>query len=442
MSMATKATKSLNNILTMIEKGTIPNLKDLIDLTATPVSFETKSKRVEDVNEDFKGFMNKFVINNLLQNEENKMRFLNLIAGTFNTVVNDYNKKFNLTGENAVIFLYKGGNLLRIFYKRFLNNFKTDSSINISEIIDEVFAGEFGKSDDDFTILINPKLPNFDKIHADMNYLSYACLEIIRDQLLANREYYFNYFALPQDEKILKLMTSLKTAINDGAFKSLSNPDSPYYGYEIVGILFDDTYSPVPPKNESIDKFLKINQEPDAQFNYLSQLYPIPYPTIESVKQFKKFDADANPEKSKLDSKRNDFFILRDESINLLPQISDPTVRHETNPTNSFIYPSKVRTQNLIYVSHNDIHIDDGGSNGIVSFVLNRSKINALIYLKKSVFNEPDQLVYVSAPGELIDVTIANHNDRGLMYMYEKVVARNLSNYTFNYDTSQFALEG
>lgn len=417
--------RHMENLIIMIQKDSIPDIKTKMNLNMDPILFDRTSTggKVVDVNEDFKGFMNKFVINNLLQDVNLKMKFLNLVSQTFNTIIDNYNKKNNLSNENAVIFLYKGGNLLRIFYKKFLSNFKNNSTINVNQIVDDIFAGEFGKSDDDYTILINPNLQNFDKIHSDMVYLSYVCLEIIRDQLQVDREYYFDYFKMPLYEKKVTLIKALKKAIDENSFKSLSNPESPYYNYEIVGILLDDVYAPVPPKNQSVEKYLDIINEPYPQIKYMAELYPIKYPSLESVRNFKKFEDDTDVIEHITSSKKNDSFI----------------VPYDSNQ--AAIYSPKTRTKNMIYVSHNNILITDDPS-AITSFVLNRNKINSFLYLKNSGFGKPDDLVYVSAPGELVDVTIGNHEDYGLAYMYKTDLMHNLADYIFTYDDCQFVTKG
>lgn len=415
-------------LVDMIRRDAVPNIKTLINLKAKPILFDrTTSGKVVDINDDFKGFMNKFVINHMLKNEKSKLRFLGLISDTFGPVISSYNMKNRLKGNNAVVLLYKGGNLLRIFYKRFLSNFAVEANINIAAIVDDVFAADFGKSDDDFTILINPELPMFDKIHADMNYLSFACLEIIRKKLQSDPDYYFDYFKLDTNEKKSVLATALKAAVDDNGFKSLSDPSSPYYQFEIVGILLGDIYTAIPPKNITMNKYRQLLwRKSDDQVKYLSELYPIEYPTLDSVKKFAKFDSDTDPKSNFASSSRNDFFILPIDN-------------------KAAIYPSVTIDKNVIYVSHNDIIFDD--PTGVVSFVLNRSKINARIYLKKSVFSEPVTLAYVSAPGELIDITIANRNDIGLKYMYSTGFSRNLTEYVFSntddfHTNSQFIFTG
>lgn len=412
--------KQMVNLINAIKTKNVPDIKSLVNFKTTPIVTETPADRnAYDPKDDFKGFMNKFVINKMLYTPESKMRFLRLIAYTFNNIINEYNRKNNLHGTQAVVFLYKGGNLLRIFYKRFLDNYKIDTSVNVDEIINEVFAPEFSKSDDDFTILINPGLETFDKVHSDMTYLSYVALGIIRDELESKPGYYFDYFQLDDSAKRATLVESLKKAIDDDAFKTLSNEESPYNGYEIVGMLLDDTYVPVPPVSITMDKFLEIVNKPVEEQNYLLDIHPIEYRTLDSVKNFSK--GNDNDETQAKNSYRSDFFILHKD-------------------TQSYIYPSTNSKKELIYVAHNTISFD--GPTGLTSFVLNRSKINAKLYLKKSSLLEPDSLIYTMAPGELIDVTIATEHDTGLDYMYASGLKHNIATYIFHYDGTTFELNG
>jgi hypothetical protein len=208
---------------------------------------------------------------------------------------------------------------------------------------------------------------------------------------------YFEYFNIPDDIKVIELRKYLHNSIQNGTFKCLTDPTSYYNGYKIVGILFGDIYA-------GIDNY---------------------YMTIDRVNGFEKRNGDLNNYVVN-NSTRNNFKL----------------VDNNNKPPGINIYMFNTNQKNIMYNSHNDT-LTFKKNEVITSFILNRTKINSLIYLVKG-----DEQIYVSSPGELIDITIPKKNDAALQKVYHlneknKIdLTKTLAEYTFNSSNESFKMSG
>lgn len=100
------------------------------------------------------------------------------------------------------------------------------------------------------------------------------------------------------------------------------------------------------------------------------------------------------------------------------------------NNNSNVIYNSTDNHYGIIYNSHNSTLTFDKSVLSRASFVLNRTKINSRIYL---INTEQNKKIYVSAPGELIDVTIAKINDDALVHIYtDDTINQSITQYQFD----------
>ena len=365
------------------QKNTV---KDIVDYTKR-TSFK-RSNTINDTNENFKSFMNKFVLMQLLQDEHNKMYFIETIASNFNALLYEYNRQKGFLNNYGklnrqsleVKFIYKGGNLLRVIYNGFGNIFSGNN--NILSALKSSTESDFSKSDDDFTVLINPDIgnENFDIVLLEITYLTYHCLIKLRDHFEKNMTKYFSYFQYSPHKKTKILGNHLKKAIDGREFSCLTDESSPYFGYKIVGILFDDTYVPA---------------ETNSQYNNINSLVG--------------FGGDPSTEYS--NSSRLDYVLLPEKYDNAL-------------------YTTNHKQKHLIFASSNDTITIPRNDDKVSSFVLNRTKINATFFLING-----SNKTHVYAPGELIDVSIPRFNDMTLRHMYDHFDLY-VTDYVFNFSNT------
>jgi hypothetical protein len=174
--------------------------------------------------------------------------FMACICFTFKDAINYYCERMGLkkstSGElGDIIFIYKGGNVMRILF----NEFSKNLSLSSTRLCREYFSNYFKKSDSDFSILINPELQNFKQIYDDMIRLSYLIQVILRDKIF-NKEPkgdtndVFTYLEYNDEKKEIILKNILNELQN---MKSIDDPlNDLFYQAQIKGVqLYDSHYS-------------------------------------------------------------------------------------------------------------------------------------------------------------------------------------------------------
>lgn len=107
----------------------------------------------------------------------------------------------------------------------------------------------FKISDADFTIIINPNLPDFEKINAEINILSYYLLCKIGDKLendiREKTNYYLSSFSNPKEDRNKQLDNLVDKINNTHLMTAKRNREISYYANSFEGdkldlLIFDD----------------------------------------------------------------------------------------------------------------------------------------------------------------------------------------------------------
>lgn len=181
-----------------------------------------------------------FVVSDFIKSELVFTDFVQLIITLHNQVIDAYVNE-NRLQKNDIIFVFKGGNILRNLANNSLENMPGEAK----RIFTEKLADAFKKSDIDFSIYINPKLTTFDKVYKDMINTTYLVQLHIRTIIASSQ--YFDYDKLQdilKQDKLKELIPKLnetdtiKNRIDDYSpvsavfYKSISS-DNKQYNYKI-----------------------------------------------------------------------------------------------------------------------------------------------------------------------------------------------------------------
>jgi hypothetical protein len=188
----------------------------------------------EEINNPKSEFINaatSFVTNEYFKNNDTRLYFFSIINDLFTNVLQIYAKKNNLSDKD-LIFVYKGGNILRIIYINYIKKIPKCAR----DILKKDFDDNFKKSDMDFNILINPNIKNYDKVRADVKNIIFLTLNIVRG--IIGLEHYFvtDYFKYIDEVKV-KLLTNLMDEMSTA--ETLKNEKSPYYNFKFIGLELD-----------------------------------------------------------------------------------------------------------------------------------------------------------------------------------------------------------
>jgi len=271
-------------------------------------NFDVKSLRLNDQKEtykrtasfieprrEFKEVFTEFIVNEFVKTSNQSSAFVQTVYSTFNDAIKIYLDKKGLP-DLSIIFVFKGGNLLRIVQSESLEELNS----HITGIIKKFYDNFFKKSDADFSIYINPNVPNFDTVLSDMTNLSFVILNHLRNEFIVSPSLYFEYYRLGENEKkeylsnLLGKLNNTRTIKEglydfDGKFDAVEFNDSSFYDDDAeeaihnfnprkdFEIVFADTTKETNDVNTS-----KILLYPLDQIHLLSENHPM-YGTLNEI---------------------------------------------------------------------------------------------------------------------------------------------------------------
>jgi hypothetical protein len=164
-----------------------------------------------ELNREMNDVFTKFVTQHFFSEEAKLVKFIKLITTTFDREIAKYISYYKNNGltNKSIMFVYKGGNILK-FYMSFITH---QYPSGVSDILYNFYSPHFKRSDADFSIYIDPKIPNYDKVFTDIKHMTYMILSEFKYEFLNNVKDYFDLFNLDlENHKILlsELLTDLK----------------------------------------------------------------------------------------------------------------------------------------------------------------------------------------------------------------------------------------
>lgn len=396
--------KHIEEIVNIVLYGyfRIENYKDSIKKNGKEsVLIYDVGSEYKDERREFKNAITDIVVKEFLKDPIYSIKFIKLIYDTIYECIQFYllHKSSYVRGlnKNDIIFLYKGGNVLRTVAREFI---KENVGIN-ADLLETVFGGYFQRSDADFTIYINPRFANmsctglrnmpnlFDEITDDMQLIAYLAQNYIRNIVIQNKSEWFNYYQLSDDSK-KKTLRKYLNELNNG-YTLKENEESPYYGGKFTKIELDNISV-----TDDVDNVLNFTLDPITSFGVSSDI---------SAKYDIHID---NP-----DGDKNKIIVSKLTPIHLLDKNANISL-NDLILEQKQIYGNIDRTS--IYISSNTTNTFDN-EDIVASFTLIRSKVNAKLHF----VSMDGHGFIINAGGELIDVSIPKIDDTQLPTFFEEL---------------------
>ena len=207
-----------NNTVSFIVDSVISNkFKTEMLRSGKSIIFKREADSEEEFVEptkEFKGVFTDLVVNEFTKTSSQTKQFIDLIYTSFDKAINLYLQKKGMDKDD-VMFLYKGGNILRIVAYETMHELPGI----VADRLSAYYKDSFKKSDADFTISINPYLKNFEQVFKDMNDIAFLLQNEIRNMFLANPEKYFEFYNLDSDAKTRILKKYLDKLNESGTLK-------------------------------------------------------------------------------------------------------------------------------------------------------------------------------------------------------------------------------
>ena len=155
---------TLDNIINQYDIiSLVKNYK--LDLDKKMNNFDNNNNN--DHNRELKNFFTDIVTNYILD-EDNLFNLLYIINKLYTKSITRYIEK-NKLNNNDIIFLLKGGNILKLIAEKFWNELPKEAMYKLIDI----YKPYFKRSDLDFGIYVNPNLNNSMKIIQEITIMNY-----------------------------------------------------------------------------------------------------------------------------------------------------------------------------------------------------------------------------------------------------------------------------
>jgi hypothetical protein len=199
----------LHDVYVHTKKKIQKNGKNNYDNDVDPVEPALNADQKKDINNNFTDITTKELTRDIT-----KMKLIvNLTYSMYNSIIDIYCERMNISKDD-IVFVYKGGNVLRFIFQRSMKEFPAYSSSTVYKELEKFF----GISDNDYSILINPNVKDYDNVFANMTAISYWVLCIIRLIMVQNLSVLYDYFDRNYETKksiIAKRMPSAQKSISE-----------------------------------------------------------------------------------------------------------------------------------------------------------------------------------------------------------------------------------
>jgi len=181
-----------------------------IPILTTKIIPETETQPFSlDDKINYKSILTDFINEYFLSSYKETNKLIETVFKVITPLIDEYIKEKKLN-DNDIIFIYKAGNLM----KRLFDNTNHLLFGKISDILEFEYSSAFGRSDNDFQILINPFIDNYEETYDQINTLVYYGLDYIRNIIEQNKSFYFSYMNL-SDEQKRALLNTIKNKFPD-----------------------------------------------------------------------------------------------------------------------------------------------------------------------------------------------------------------------------------
>lgn len=183
-----------------------------------------------------KNIMTDFINQYYLKSNKYQIRLITLIYKEVNKVINKYGLKL----------IFKGGNVMNLINNNFMGYLNVNTQKYINSFINEFLS----KSDNDFTIFVNPNISHYDLFMDTLSIELFNALDNIRKIIIENIDYYFFFYDLKLSKRI-ELLHQLKEAINNSAEQNIIRSIVPWKKFDEIYLFNNDeteinVYTPDP----------------------------------------------------------------------------------------------------------------------------------------------------------------------------------------------------
>ena len=252
-----------------------------------------KAEQTVDYIREYKDLSTDIVVKLFLSSDKSMFNFLKLVYTMFYNSLEEY-KTINKLAKWDVFFVYKGGNVIRIIANDFLKELPRTASFKLNKHYEQFFK----RSDADFSIYIDPKINDYDRVYSELTTLSYLLQVKIRQEFMSDLTKYFEFFKYETSYQVKLLGEYYTKVVESKALKDINN--ATFYNKEFNGIVFDNAVYPPTLGKSYVGATDKGIQEHDAKNNIMYEINSKPELMIIQANETLDFPAAGNRTKFNL----------------------------------------------------------------------------------------------------------------------------------------------
>ena len=230
------------------------------------VSFRRVDKNVDDQTRPLKTIATDIVVNEFFQTKDTLYYFLSFVHDFFDETLAQY-RQLNQLSEKQLFFLFKGGNMLRFVSHEFLLELPNSATREL----DDFYAPFFKRSDSDFSIYVDPRVDQYDRVFHECTLIAYLVQNEIRKEFLAHTDHYFDFFRFKRSyreqllQPYLAKFNQAKGFENEFVNFGILNTSANSAGSFAYAIDADSTLEFV--RNDEIDRAQEVRTAVQAPIN-------------------------------------------------------------------------------------------------------------------------------------------------------------------------------
>jgi hypothetical protein len=417
------------------------------------------SGRLDEVFAEPKQVITDFTSNLFFTSEEKYYNFISKFIKFMEDLIRQYcidvdpilNKKFpgHEPINDKIIFVFKGGNLLKGYFLKYLS----EQPGVVSEFIRQIYGKNFKNSDLDFQIIIQPNLHRnkniaeniYEHLYNDLLKLSYLALNRWRNYMMSDISEIINFYQLNSHTK-KNILEKCKDKINSASIFDINLKD---LNGNIIGNINAKKQYQREKYGEDADIFVGSQIE-NLQFYNINTHQNI-YDEYVLNKNNPTFLKQRDPNHNEYDNiidrlnntyeehidafQRADFYITTKNYNGFIYTLSQKLYKSQLNADNNIqqqLYPNgDIKSE--FYITVND-HVEFNSLIGKSSFGLVRMKFNTIGYIR---FQDNTRGM-INIPGEFIDISISKYDDSKQMKKFSanKTIKAYHNRYNFHNQNS------
>ena len=208
--------------------------------------------KISDDSRDLKD-LSTDIVNFQILSDSSLTSFMYTINYVHNLVLDSYIKSKNLNLRD-IVFVFKGGYLLKIIKDKFTRLFPGLAAITI----ENKYNNYIKRSDLDYSIYIDPSLENYDDIYNDICLIEFRIQLLLKKMFMLRPSIFFNWYKFNKNHQ--KDILNQKYIKSANKLDCFTNPVNKFFNNTVSSIILEDS-NKLHEYNTKTDRIIKKTKD-------------------------------------------------------------------------------------------------------------------------------------------------------------------------------------